>query len=334
MRRRFGADVLLAIVLPVVAVLALLLLHPDRDEPHGRAPVETPLTTASVVCPGALPGTGSDLLGVSILGADPDAKVTGDVQVGLGASATPLRVRTRRVVHGTAGDSARRWSPAPATSRPAWSPGARRRRRWPRSTARHRWPTSGSPGSAPDATHDSVRRAGQPERRPGHRRHHGPLTQRGPRRARPARRLGARQHQHRGSTSARSCRTAASSSLEVQHQPRPARGARRRLLRRARVPARPVQDWLPPQAEPATTNLLLGLARGAGERTLVLANPGADEVRATITVVTPTLGVRARPASSRSGWRRTPPRRSRSTTCSPRRPRTAPSGCSSSRPAR
>ena len=48
------------------------------------------------------------------------------------------------------------------------------------------------------------------------------------------------------------------------------------------------QDWLPAQAEPATANLLLGLTRGAGERTLVLANPGADEVRATVTVVTPT----------------------------------------------
>ena len=42
MRRRLGADVLLAIVLPVVAVLALLLLQPDRDEPEGKAPVETP----------------------------------------------------------------------------------------------------------------------------------------------------------------------------------------------------------------------------------------------------------------------------------------------------
>ena len=48
------------------------------------------------------------------------------------------------------------------------------------------------------------------------------------------------------------------------------------------------QDWLPAQAEPATANLLLGLTKGAGERTLVLSNPGADEVRATITVVTPT----------------------------------------------
>jgi hypothetical protein len=47
------------------------------------------------------------------------------------------------------------------------------------------------------------------------------------------------------------------------------------------------QDWLPGQDEPATTNLLLGLAKGAGERSLVLSNPGADEVRAALTVVTP-----------------------------------------------
>ena len=72
------------------------------------------------------------------------------------------------------------------------------------------------------------------------------------------------------------------------HQPRPARRARRRLLRRAGRPVRPASDWLPAQAEPATANLLLGLTQGAGERTLVLSNPGADEVRATVKVVTPT----------------------------------------------
>ncbi len=37
MRRRFGADVLLAVVLPVAAALALLLLQPDRDQPRGAA---------------------------------------------------------------------------------------------------------------------------------------------------------------------------------------------------------------------------------------------------------------------------------------------------------
>jgi len=49
-----------------------------------------------------------------------------------------------------------------------------------------------------------------------------------------------------------------------------------------------VQDWLPAQPAPVTTNLLLGLDAGPGERTLVLANPGDDEVRATLSVVTAT----------------------------------------------
>src|SRR5262249_39724368 len=47
------------------------------------------------------------------------------------------------------------------------------------------------------------------------------------------------------------------------------------------------QDWLPSQAEPATSLMLLGLTKGQGARTLVLANPGSDEVRATVKVVTP-----------------------------------------------
>jgi hypothetical protein len=46
-------------------------------------------------------------------------------------------------------------------------------------------------------------------------------------------------------------------------------------------------DWLTPQAAPSTRNLLLGLTRSPGERTLVLGNPGDDEVRVTVRVVTP-----------------------------------------------
>jgi hypothetical protein len=46
-------------------------------------------------------------------------------------------------------------------------------------------------------------------------------------------------------------------------------------------------DWLAPQASPDTENLLLGLARGEGDRRLVLGNPGDDEVRATVKIVTP-----------------------------------------------
>ena len=45
-------------------------------------------------------------------------------------------------------------------------------------------------------------------------------------------------------------------------------------------------DWLGGQVAPTTSNLLLGLPTGTGERTLVLANPGTDEVRADLFVVT------------------------------------------------
>jgi hypothetical protein len=46
-------------------------------------------------------------------------------------------------------------------------------------------------------------------------------------------------------------------------------------------------DWLTPQAAPSSRNLLLGLTRSPGERTLVLGNPGDDEVRVTVRIVTP-----------------------------------------------
>ena len=46
-------------------------------------------------------------------------------------------------------------------------------------------------------------------------------------------------------------------------------------------------DWISPQPAPATRNLLLGVARDTGDRILVLGNPGDDEVRVTIRIVTP-----------------------------------------------
>jgi len=46
------------------------------------------------------------------------------------------------------------------------------------------------------------------------------------------------------------------------------------------------QDWLPAQAEPAVSNLLMGLAPGSGRRTLVIANGSDDEVRADLRIVT------------------------------------------------
>ncbi len=44
-------------------------------------------------------------------------------------------------------------------------------------------------------------------------------------------------------------------------------------------------DWLPPQAEPASSTVLLGLAAGRGERQLVVANPSDDQARVQIKVI-------------------------------------------------
>ena len=39
------------------------------------------------------------------------------------------------------------------------------------------------------------------------------------------------------------------------------------------------------QAEPASDSVLLGLAPGSGRRTLTIANPGTDEVRADLKII-------------------------------------------------
>jgi len=46
------------------------------------------------------------------------------------------------------------------------------------------------------------------------------------------------------------------------------------------------QDWLPASGEPVTEQLLLGLVEGSGTDTLGLANPGDDEVRVEVRIVT------------------------------------------------
>lgn len=45
-------------------------------------------------------------------------------------------------------------------------------------------------------------------------------------------------------------------------------------------------DGLASQDEPSTSNLLLGIPAGRGQRTLIIANPGDDEGRATVRLVT------------------------------------------------
>jgi hypothetical protein len=282
MRRRFGADVVLAVLLPVASALALLALHPDRSQPEGAPPVETPLTSASVVCPSALPGQG-DRLGVSTLGAEPGTKVSGDVQVGLGPPTTPLSVRSDRV-------SIAPQDPGPTVISGAddLAPGLVAGRSRPSPLAAtdcappqpDQWFTA----VGADATHDSVIELVNPNEGPAI----ADITVRSP----------------SGVLDVPALRGVSvpghTSSLLDLGQVVPRRGELSVEVHtsRGRLAVHVVdafdelgngaraQDWLPAQDEPASSAMLLGLAKGQGARTMVLANPGTDEVRATVNVVT------------------------------------------------
>lgn len=280
MRRRFGVDVVLAVVLPVVCALALFLVRPDVEQPTGGAPVETPLSSASVVCPAALEG--GDELGLTSL-ADPADGLEGPLSVGLGDAATEVPVRSGRVervptdggpvVVSGSGDLAPglvagRSRPAPLAAADCTPPVA------------DQWFTA----AGADATHDSVLQLTNPNAGPAV----ADVTVRGPSGLLDVPAL-------RGVTVAGGSTT----SLDLgQVLPRRGELSLEVHTSRGRLAVHVVdvydelgggvrtQDWLPAQAAPETRSVLLGLTGGTGERTLVLANPGADEVRAELQVVT------------------------------------------------
>ncbi len=284
MSRRFGADAVLALLLPVACAVALLLLRPDRQQPVAEPAVETPLTSASVVCPGALPGA-TDLLGVSTVGAGPASKVAGDVQVGLGETVGPLRVRTGRVSTAAPGTG-----PVVVTGTGELAPGllAGRSQTTPLAavdcapTVADQWFTAAGAG----ATHDSTIELVNPNAGPAI----ADITLRSP----------------SGVLDVPALRGVSvpgnSSQVLDLGQVAPRRGELSLEVHtsRGRLAVHVVdgydelgsgarsQDWLPAQPAPQTSNFLMGLGTGPGERTLVLANPGSDEVRATVKVITPT----------------------------------------------
>lgn len=66
LRRRLDPTLVLAIVLPLVAVVALVLTRPSPWAQGAHRPVHAPLRSQTVVCPGAL--RGADRVGVASLG--------------------------------------------------------------------------------------------------------------------------------------------------------------------------------------------------------------------------------------------------------------------------
>lgn len=286
-RRAVSPDGVLAVLLPLACVGALALVRtdaPDAVDPH--PPVRSQLTTASVVCPGAMPAPSARTgrLGVTTLAAGPEDDVGGELTTGLGSDTRPVSVSTGRV-------SSVRPGPGPVlvTGTGELAPGlvAGRFVATPLTavdcgpTAAEQWFTAVGAG----ATHSSVVELVNPN--PGRAvadvlvwSQNGPLD---------VARL-------RGVTVPGSSRTLLDLGEIV---PRRGELTIQVSTLRGQLSAAVLDtydqlgagvrasEWLAGQATPSPDNVLLGLARGPGERTLVLGNPGESELRAEIKVVTP-----------------------------------------------
>lgn len=286
-RRAVTPDGVVAVLLPLACAGALVLVRPDAvDTGDAHPPERSQLPTASVVCPGATSAEpdGADRLGVTTLAAGLDADVDGELALGLGGDPRMVRVRTGRVT------SVRRDSgPVLVTGHDELAPGvvAGRSADAPlravdcAPTAAAQWFTAVGAG----ATHSSLVELVNPN--PGRAvadvivwSPNGPLDVPG----------------LRGVTVPGGSSTRLDLGAVV-----PRRGELMLEVStlRGQVSASVLDtydelgtgvcasDWLSGQAAPAQENVLLGLARGAGERTLVLGNPGGTELRAEVQVVTP-----------------------------------------------
>jgi len=270
--RRVDVTVLLAVGLPLLAILAALLVAPGDTERPGAPPEETALTRATVICPSGDPG--------AVVASDSDASGEVNVRQGRregGVELSPLRpaeVPTRRspVVVTADGDLApgllagRFGSPlvAPECRAPAFD----------------EWFT----GVGAGAKHSSVLELVNPDA--------GPAV------------VDAIAYGRSGPVDAEALRGVAVPGRSVvridlaQRVPHSGDLALHLTTSRGRVSAAVLDrydelgagasatDYLPSQPAPSTSNLLLGLPEGRGRRSLLLANPGETEARASIKVVT------------------------------------------------
>ncbi|WP_028637187.1 DUF5719 family protein [Nocardioides sp. URHA0032] len=272
---RLNLTTLLAVVLPVVCALALLLVRPSEPADTAAAPALTALTRSTVVCP-----SGSSAVSISSAAEGVD----GPVQVGLGSDKKEAQVASGRTTSLDAGDG-----PVAVYGEDDTAPGlvaARFGTDQPAVAscvppAAHSWFTGVGAGAA----HTSILELTNPDSGTAV----ADVTVYGRHGVVDAPRL-------RGIsvTGGSSVRLDLSSIV-----PRRDELALEVVAARGRVGAtildrydplgrgRTTQDWLTAQADPATANLLLGIAPGSdARRALVVANGGSDEVRATIQVVT------------------------------------------------
>lgn len=277
-RRRFevNATTVLAVLLPLLTVAALLLVRPGELPVGTHGPARTVLTSATIVCPSALPDAPTAYL------ASADDGAGGRVTVETGSETATARLSAGEVTTVSRGEG-----PLILTGNDDLAPGLVGARFGAGKLA-----SVSCPAPSPDqwftavgagARHSSVLELINPDS--------------GPAVADVTLYAGAGQidvPQLRG--------VAVPGHTSVRLDlgsvvPRRGELALHVLTSRGRLAASVLdsydelgagqssQDWLPSQPEPTTDNLLLGLAGGKGKRTLVLANAGADEVRATVKII-------------------------------------------------
>jgi hypothetical protein len=274
-------DLLVAGLLPVVCVAALLAVEPDpgdRVDVVDRAPVRSALSAASVVCPSPVGRQAGEVAAATL------TRASGDVLAGLGEDVRPVRLTPSRTSPIPAGEGpvvvagADDLAPSLVAGRSLADPLMATDCRPPMA---EQWFT----GLGSGATHRSVIELVNPNA--GRAVADVRLwSQAGPLQVPDL--LGV------------SVPGGTSTELDLADLV-PRRGelmasvttSRGRLAVDVRDSVDELgtglvaSDWLAPQAAPATANLLLGVARGDGDRLLVLGNPGDDEVRAEIRIVTP-----------------------------------------------
>lgn len=274
-RSRLNLTIVLAVVLPLASAGALLLVRPSDPVDAARPPASTPLTAATLVCPSAL----RDAPEVALTTVAED--VDGQVAVGRGDDAREVPLTTgevsttddRDAVTITGSDDA---APGLVASR---SGGAETAVAACRPPAAVHWFT----GVGAGPSHASVLELTNPDA--------GTAV------------ADVTLHGRQGVVDAprlRGVSVPGGSSVRLDLAalvPRPDELALEVVTARGRLGASVLdnvdrvgsapltQDWLPAQEQPATESVLLGLAPGSGRRTLAIANPGADEVRAQVKVV-------------------------------------------------
>lgn len=266
------ATTVLALVVPVLTVLAVLLVRPDRPAVVERDPTLTALTSASVVCPSALPGAPAAYLTT----AEDVGRGTVRVATGSRAAEEPLSSGTVTRVDRGAGPlivtgtgelapglvgarfGSRRLAavPCPAPSPDQWFTGVGAGAR--RSSVVELVNPDAGPAVADVAVYGRNGEADVPRLRgvavPGRSSVRLDLGSVVPRRGDLA--------LHVVTQRGRLAVTAATTYDDLA--------------------APPSTEWLAAQPRPATHNVLMGPAPGRGTRTLVVANDGDDEVRATV----------------------------------------------------